>query len=241
MLILLFLVSKHAKKEEDTQLLLSSDEEENSQEEEEEEEGETATQQETENDTESFETDADGAESDEGEEIVNTPIRPVIKKRKKQLVEAEETKKKRQKTSDKSETPKTSNVEIMEKKKKSEKRSPGTSGQSKKSLAANLKKKKGEVKEFTDANVDLNLHSDSQIVHPRKIKLTNNIILSCQMFDMETTKLNYDFPALVFQRKLKDSKAFEFNLPLSICPNLIHGVNYIMKENPKFFSKYSSE
>lgn len=238
MLILLFLVSKHAKKEEDTQLLLSSDEEENSQEEEEEEEGETATQQETENDTESFETDADGAESDEGEEIVNTPIRPVIKKRKKQLVEAEETKKKRQKTSDKSETPKTGNVE---KKKKSEKPAPGTSGQSKKSLAANLKKKKGEVKEFTDANVDLNLHSDSQIVHPRKIKLTNNIILSCQMFDMETTKLNYDFPALVFQRKLKDSKAFEFNLPLSICPNLIHGVNYIMKENPKFFSKYSSE
>ena len=98
---------------------------------------------------------------------------------------------------------------------------------------------KREPKEFVDTNVDLNLHCDSQLVHPKKVKLTNNIMLGCQIYSSDTTKLNYDFAALVFERKLKDSKSFEFNLPLSICPNLIRGINYIMKENPKFFSKTS--
>jgi len=41
--------------------------------------------------------------------------------------------------------------------------------------------------------------------------------------------LQYENAALVFQKKMKDSKAFEFNLPLAITPRLIPGSTQFMK------------
>jgi len=42
------------------------------------------------------------------------------------------------------------------------------------------------------------------------------------------SSMQYEYAALVFQKKIKDSKAFEFNLPLSIAPRFIEGLKYII-------------
>ena len=50
--------------------------------------------------------------------------------------------------------------------------------------------------------------------------------------------LSYDYAALTFLRKIQNQKAFEFNLPLSLAPNIIEALKLIMKDNPKFFKKH---
>jgi hypothetical protein len=104
--------------------------------------------------------------------------------------------------------------------------------------------KKGGKKEaptFNDKNVDYNLFSnDPGNVVSRKIKIASNVILTCKMIESDTKGgLSYDYAALTFQRKTRDEKAFEFNLPLTISPNLIQGLKLIMQDNPKFFSEKS--
>jgi hypothetical protein len=94
---------------------------------------------------------------------------------------------------------------------------------------------------FSDQKVDINLYdNDPENVVKKVVKLNNSTILLCRMeasSGIQSGATQYEYAALVFQKKMKDSKAFEFNLPLSIAPRLVEGLKYIMKSNPKFFEQ----
>lgn len=47
---------------------------------------------------------------------------------------------------------------------------------------------------------------------------------------------NNDFAAMTFQKKMKDGKAYEFNVPLSLAPTIQHAAQIMIDANPQFFS-----
>lgn len=101
-------------------------------------------------------------------------------------------------------------------------------------------KKEKDVPLFNDKNVDYNLyHEAPENVATKKIKLSSNVILMCKMIEAtgDQRGLTYDYAALSIIRKTKNNKAYEFNLPLTIAPNLMRGVELIMKDNQHFFQK----
>lgn len=100
------------------------------------------------------------------------------------------------------------------------------------------KREKKESPIFNDKNVDYNLyHEAPENVATKKIKLSSNVILMCKMIEAtgDQRGLTYDYAALSIIRKTKNNKAYEFNLPLTIAPNLVKGVELIMNENKHFF------
>lgn len=101
------------------------------------------------------------------------------------------------------------------------------------------KKGEADVKEtqgFGDMEVDLDLyHSAPSNVVPMRIKLANNLILTCKNLDQKDTKIAYDYAALTFQRRTGQDKIFEFNLPMSITPRLMSALKAICTKNHKFF------
>lgn len=101
-----------------------------------------------------------------------------------------------------------------------------------------VKKSKKEALVFNDKNCDFDLYKQSATnVHNRKIKISNNVILTCRMIDKHEGKLlSYDYAALTLQRKTANEKMFEFVLPLTIAPRLKEGIEIIIQENPTFFS-----
>jgi hypothetical protein len=107
-----------------------------------------------------------------------------------------------------------------------------------------LDKKKREGPVFNDKNLDYNLYcNDPDNVVSKKIKISNNVIMTCRMIDgsegrKTAAAYSYDYAALSFLRKTKDEKAFEFNLPLNLAPNIIEAIKLIINDNPKFFQKY---
>jgi len=105
------------------------------------------------------------------------------------------------------------------------------------------KKGKKEAPLFNDKNLDYNLFSsDPDNVVPKKIKVSNSVLVTCKMIEAGAEAKNgglaYDYAALTIQRKTKADTCFEFNLPLSLTPNLIQALKLIMKDNPRFFEKH---
>lgn len=105
------------------------------------------------------------------------------------------------------------------------------------------KKKGREGPVFNDKNLDYNLfNNDPDNVVAKKIKISQNVIVQCSMVDGSEKGRNaafQDYAALSFLRKTKDEKAFEFNLPLGLAPNIIEALKLIIQDNPKFFHKFS--
>jgi len=105
--------------------------------------------------------------------------------------------------------------------------------------------KKREAPIFNDKNIDYNLFTDApENVMARKIKISNTVMVTCKMIDAiggGAGGLSYDYAALTFMRKIQNQKAFEFNLPLALAPNIIEALRYIMKDNPKFFKRHGAE
>lgn len=99
---------------------------------------------------------------------------------------------------------------------------------------------------FNDKNLDYNLYrNDPENVVAKRIKVSNSVLICCKMIDISSanasgTALAYDYAALTIQKKVKDQKAFEFNLPLSLAPNIIEALKLIIKDNPKFFAKHGN-
>ena len=95
---------------------------------------------------------------------------------------------------------------------------------------------KNESQSFGDMDVDLDLyHSAPSNVVPMRIKLANNLILTCKNLDQKDSKIAYDYAALTFQRRTGQDKIFEFNLPMSITPRLMSALKAICTKNHKFF------
>ena len=127
-----------------------------------------------------------------------------------------------------------------EKKKDDEEKTAGPEGEE---IEDPKKSKKKEPPVFNDKNLDYNLFNDApENVVPKKIKISNTVLVTCKMIDAITGGasggLSYDYAALTFLRKIQNQKAFEFNLPLSLAPNIIEALKLIMKDNPKFFKKH---
>lgn len=99
--------------------------------------------------------------------------------------------------------------------------------------------KKSKRPLFNDNNVDLNLYSSApENVVVRKVKISNNVLVTCKMVEQRDGKsLGYDFAAITFQRKTQNDGMFEFVLPLSLTPRIIEAMEYIMKDNKKFFNQ----
>lgn len=105
---------------------------------------------------------------------------------------------------------------------------------SEKGAGKNIKK---EALIFSDKNCDYDLfNSAATNVLPKKIKISNNVIVTCRMIDhVEGKFLTYDYAALTFQRKTQNDKMFEFMLPLGLAPRIIEALNIMITNNPKFF------
>jgi len=114
---------------------------------------------------------------------------------------------------------------------------PEKKEENKEDAAAAGKKKKGELALFSDANCDVDLyHSDPHKVIGRRIKVSNNMIVTCRMIEGGAGKLlTYDYPALTFQKKTGQDKMYEFMIPLSLAPRVIEAIKIIVNENKKFF------
>ena len=105
--------------------------------------------------------------------------------------------------------------------------------------AADKKAKSGkkELKLFNDKNLDVDLHKDPDQIVGRRIRLTASLILACKTIQMLSEGSTIDWAAIVIEKKLKDSRCFDFNLPLSVAPRMIAGLQEIMKQNPKYFNQ----
>jgi len=86
--------------------------------------------------------------------------------------------------------------------------------------------------------VDYDLfHNSATNVIPRRIKISNNLVVTCRMVEqIESKNLSNDYPAVTFQRKTAGEKCFEFILPLNLVPKITEAFGIIVKDNSKFFN-----
>ena len=96
---------------------------------------------------------------------------------------------------------------------------------------------KKEAKMFNDKHIDIDLFdSDPEKIVSRKIRLNSSLLLSCRT--MEATGPNggqIEWAALLFEKRAKDGRSFDFNIGLSLAVPLIQGLKEIIKANPKYF------
>jgi hypothetical protein len=100
----------------------------------------------------------------------------------------------------------------------------------KRDVISNKRKKKNEdVYPYDETDVAIDMSVD--FVKPKKIKLSSNLMLERRMLHVtENGKKEYSYPAIVFLRKTKDDKAFEFNIPLTIGQRLIDALEIILND-----------
>lgn len=94
---------------------------------------------------------------------------------------------------------------------------------------------------FDLGRVDFNLHTeDPNNIIQKTVQISTGLKLTCKMLAGATVssgKVTYpDWAALIFQKKIKDDKCFEFNVGLKDAPKLIEGLKYIIAENKTFFN-----
>ncbi len=102
-----------------------------------------------------------------------------------------------------------------------------------------VNKKKNSSIMFNDRNVDVNLHNEApQNIKTKKIKLSASLILMCHVIDGLQSKLPFsnDYPAMTFQKKMKDGKAFQFSIPFNLAPTLQNAVQIMIDANSQFFN-----
>ena len=96
---------------------------------------------------------------------------------------------------------------------------------------------KKEYKMFNDKNLDIDFHKDPDSIVGRRIRLNGSYIITCKTIQMNGNgDTGFDYAAVIIEKKMKDSRCFEFNFPLTLAPRMIDGLKEIIKENPKFFN-----
>lgn len=99
---------------------------------------------------------------------------------------------------------------------------------SKKSTCA----KKYDSHDYDESGIILDM-SKSHSTQPKKIKLANNLLLERRILNVkDKDKKEFSYPSIIFVRKTNDSKAFEFNFPLSLVPRVIDALKYML-DDPK--------
>lgn len=255
--------AEEEEKEEDKDYEPGSSEDEEEDEESGEEER-SASESEDRDDSESSSSDAEELPSTSKplKEIIRDEVKEVKKPSKRKAVPDRETTPsstpvKKVKTSVKSKT-KTSTSTKSEKKKKAVRNTDRKEKTGKPDKKENADEKmkdvsdkptekeaedvKKRVVEYNDKNVDYNLYTEApEHIKPVKCKLNSNTMMVCRMIEASSystpSNLSSDYAAVSFVKLNKNNKAFEFNLPLSLAPNIIKGLSMMIKDNPRFFEK----
>lgn len=96
-----------------------------------------------------------------------------------------------------------------------------------KKVKREYKRKSAPKEDFDSLECDVDLSNDK--ICKKRVKLSQNLIVETKMATVkdDTTGKTYDFPALVFIRKMKEGKHFEFNFPLTLAPKLREAVAII--------------
>jgi hypothetical protein len=103
-------------------------------------------------------------------------------------------------------------------------------------------KNKKSYPTFEDKNLDYDYaaNSPSNIIQ-RRVKIATNIILTCKNVEIVSNGQPMDIASLSFSRKTKNGKAFDYNMPLSLAPILIRGLQTIIRDNAKFFDSVGKD
>ena len=100
--------------------------------------------------------------------------------------------------------------------------------QSKTVNSSRKRKSAFEDVDFDDLSVDIDLSSDN-ISHQR-IKLASNLLLESRIVEVkEDNGKKYSYPALVFIRRVKDKKVFEFNVPTVLSSKLCEAIRTLVR------------
>lgn len=99
-------------------------------------------------------------------------------------------------------------------------------------------KKKSSAIMFNDIKIDMNLHNEApQNINQKIFQISASLIVMCHVIDGSQSKLpfNSEYPALTFQKKMKDGKAFQFSIPFNLAPTLQKAVQHMIDGNTEFF------
>ena len=93
---------------------------------------------------------------------------------------------------------------------------------------------------FDTGRVDFNLDTENpNNIITKTVQISTSLKMTCKMVAgaaMSSGRISYpDWAALVFKKKIKDGKCFEFNVSLKDAPRIVEGLKYIIEENKKFF------
>lgn len=88
------------------------------------------------------------------------------------------------------------------------------------------KRKAGEIL-FDELRADVDLSNEN--VSSKRIKLASNLMLESKIVEIkDENNKKYSYPALVFMRKSKDGKIFEFNVPTILSHKLCEAVKTLV-------------
>ena len=94
------------------------------------------------------------------------------------------------------------------------------------------KRKKKEYEMFDESDVNIDMSNDN--IKPQKIKLTSNLLIECRNIVVdEPDKKKFSYPGIVFIRKMKDDKCFEFNIPLAVGSRVVNAIEIMISEKNK--------
>lgn len=95
-----------------------------------------------------------------------------------------------------------------------------------KTVNPSKKRKTGEIC-FDDLTFDIDLSNEN--VSNRRIKLASNLLIESKIVEIkEENGRKYSYPALVFSRKAKDGKIFDFNIPTILSSKLCEAVKTLV-------------
>lgn len=136
----------------------------------------------------------------------------------------EDYQEKRSKEKNKKEGKKTTKKTGKEEKNEVEKISKGKGKEKKRSR--NEGKEHDNYNDFDDISIDMTADSVSK----KRIKLSYNLLVQCKMVDVNEKGKKFSYPALIFERKTKDGKNFEFCIPFNLSNRLIKALNVMLDD-----------
>lgn len=93
--------------------------------------------------------------------------------------------------------------------------------------APRSRKRKPEEKLFD--NLESTLDISDSVASCKRVKVSSSLMIESRMVDVkdEDTKRMFSYPAIVFLRRLKDGKIFEFNIPASLASKVVEAVTVV--------------
>jgi hypothetical protein len=100
------------------------------------------------------------------------------------------------------------------------------------SSSSPAKRRKKDYDLFDDSDVKIDMSNEN--IKSQKIKLTSNLLIECRTIVVdEPDKKKFSYPGIVFIRKMKDDKCFEFNIPLAIASRVVNAIEIMTNDKNK--------